>query len=101
MVVNAQGQAVFSVVQGNLLVVLHILYDEHVLSTDAFVQLALELSVRKVGESCVDLELRGTVFVHHSTDAKVARVQIIVEIYLLDKSILLKIVTLRDDIVFE
>ena len=101
MVVHAQGDFVFSIVQGNRLVVFHILKNKNVLPPDTFVKLALKLSIGEERKTCVQLELWRAVLVHHPPYAKVACMQIVVHVNLTDERLTVQTISLGDDITFQ
>ena len=90
-----------STVHKDFFVVFNVLENVNVFSADAFVKFALEFTIGKIGEGCVHLEYGRTVLFNVSTDAKVACVNVIVKVHLLNNFFLFNSIALCDYITLE
>ena len=97
-VVYRKHLGVLAAVQFQRLVVLHILKDVHILSTDTLVDLCLKLPVHKVGELGIHLEAGNPVLVCGTSDAEVCGLDIIDEIDVPSQLVLGQLVPLGDGI---
>ena len=84
MIVYGKLEFCLSTVHEDFFVVFNILENVNILTANAFVEFALEFTVCKICKRCVYLEYRGTILFNISTDTKIAGMNVIFKVHLLN-----------------